>query len=282
MSLITCRRVRNPAARELAWLRQVGGDRVIPSTGFKLGFFISQGINDETGVFYATRETLAQKLGVENVKTVSRLTELLEARGHLAIVRGRRGRASTYRLIMRDKNVPLEHQEHGDKNVPLAGNEGHSCHDSETFLSTERDENVSPIPLIILTSNTVPTSSAASAAPADVLLNKEPSLPQSPIDALWAEGVPIMEGAGVDGPKGRKMIGRWLKDARNDATRVLQALREAKTAQIMDIIPWVTASLQSSASRAIQPQSWRQNVRAERNADARDALMSLVGGRRAN
>jgi hypothetical protein len=96
----------------------------------------------------------------------------------------------------------------------------------------------------------------------------------TPQSLLWQEGLPILTMSGVPDRQARSAIGRWLKDTSNDAIRILGTLREAKEAQIFEFIPWVTASLQKGV-----PARSPRDQRAQRNADALAALMSLPGGR---
>lgn len=51
--------------------------------------------------------------------------------------------------------------------------------------------------------------------------------PLDPVERLWAEGIDLMGLMGCQAPKARPNIGRWLRDARNDAGRVLDAIRRA-------------------------------------------------------
>lgn len=64
---------------------------------------------------------------------------------------------------------------------------------------------------------------------------------------LWGEGIPILESLGVK--QSRPIIGRWLKDTKDDAQRVLGAIQRARDARVIDPIPWITRALISENSR---------------------------------
>lgn len=60
---------------------------------------------------------------------------------------------------------------------------------------------------------------------------------------LFDEGVSSLETLGVPTSRVRPMIGRWLKDTGDDATRILDAIRRAKSQSVADPIPWINAVL---------------------------------------
>lgn len=60
---------------------------------------------------------------------------------------------------------------------------------------------------------------------------------------LFDEGLTFLEALGVKPNRLRPMLGRWLKDTQDDAARVLDAIRRAKTQSVADPIPWITAVL---------------------------------------
>ena len=57
---------------------------------------------------------------------------------------------------------------------------------------------------------------------------------------LWGEGVLMLESLGVDQRQARSMIGRWLKDTRDDVQHVLGAIQRARDARVIDPIAWNT------------------------------------------
>jgi uncharacterized protein YdaU (DUF1376 family) len=58
---------------------------------------------------------------------------------------------------------------------------------------------------------------------------------------LWGEGIPILESLGVKKPK--PIVGRWLRDAKNDAQVVLGAIQRARDARVVDPVPWITRAI---------------------------------------
>lgn len=54
-----------------------------------------------------------------------------------------------------------------------------------------------------------------------------PEYPIDPVERLWAEGLDLMARMDCPAAKARPNVGRWLRDARNDAGRVLDAIRRA-------------------------------------------------------
>lgn len=64
-----------------------------------------------------------------------------------------------------------------------------------------------------------------------------------PRAVLFDEGVTLLIALGVNHTRVRPMIGRWLKDTRDDASRVLEAIRRAKSQSVADPIPWISAVL---------------------------------------
>lgn len=60
---------------------------------------------------------------------------------------------------------------------------------------------------------------------------------------LWGEGVPILVSLGVKNREARSNIGRWLRDAKEDAQQVLGAIQRARDARVIDPVPWITRAL---------------------------------------
>jgi hypothetical protein len=288
-------------SRCFRWLDQVRADPKITGTAFKLAYIISQGINQETGLWYASRETLADKANVGDVKTISRLTHLLQEQGHVTIEgEGGRNKANVYRLVHKHGSQAEEaRHENGRKNVPVSKKPGHFDSEPGTFSSPNRRRNVPPTNLNVPTSNTntvLRTDDAADAAPSeappiqvdylnldsgDEQASERVRRPEAETSQgrLWREGLPILIACGVRDRQARGVIGLWMRDTNDDADRVLDKLREAKEAQIIEPVAWITKALQTG--KRARPLS-RQDRQAQRNADALAALMSLEGGRYAN
>jgi hypothetical protein len=68
---------------------------------------------------------------------------------------------------------------------------------------------------------------------------------------LWGEGVQILVQLGVADRAARSNIGRWLRDARDDAQSVLNAIQRARDARVIDPIPWITRALTSNSGNRI-------------------------------
>lgn len=65
---------------------------------------------------------------------------------------------------------------------------------------------------------------------------------------LFDEGVDLLgRRAGVPERKTRGLIGKWLRDAGDDAGKVLAKLRQADADDVVDIVAWVTKALQPKA-----------------------------------
>lgn len=71
----------------------------------------------------------------------------------------------------------------------------------------------------------------------------EPPPHASDRELLFLEGKPALMAMGVSERQSGAILGRWLRDAADDATRVLGAVREARDRCPMDPIPWITAAL---------------------------------------
>ncbi|QGY01851.1 helix-turn-helix domain-containing protein [Methylobacterium mesophilicum SR1.6/6] len=75
---------------------------------------------------------------------------------------------------------------------------------------------------------------------------------------LFSEGRPALASLGVSQRETGPIIGRWLRDTGNDASRVLDVIRSARDAAPHAPIPWITAILNDSArlrsrSSAVHP-----------------------------
>lgn len=66
---------------------------------------------------------------------------------------------------------------------------------------------------------------------------------------LWNEGVAILCQLGMQDRPARSNIGRWLRDAKNDAAVVLSAIQRARDARTGDPIPFVTQCIKTGPQR---------------------------------
>lgn len=63
---------------------------------------------------------------------------------------------------------------------------------------------------------------------------------------LWHEGVAILGQLGLPDKPARSNIGRWLRDAKSDAARVLGAIQRARDARTRDPVAFVTGALRTN------------------------------------
>lgn len=131
-----------------------------------------------------------------------------------------------------------------------------------TVTGQERDGHTkekSPTPPKENTSSEFPrgNSSAASAAPVYTDSKHE----------LWGEGVPILVSLGLPERSARSNIGRWLKEAKEDAQAVLGAIQRARDHRVIDPIPWITRAISSKGQANVAED--RSLVAAARRAAQR-------------
>ncbi len=106
----------------------------------------------------------------------------------------------------------------------------------------------------------------------------------SPLARLWAEGLPALEAIGLKEKQSRPMIGRWLKDANDDHSKVLLVILSAREKCPADPIPWITASLKTGEKREATPDhpagDWRDRRDRQHAAKAEFSAFaqSLEGG----
>jgi hypothetical protein len=87
--------------------------------------------------------------------------------------------------------------------------------------------------------NTSSLRSEAAAPPVSNVIE----YPIDPVERLWAEGVALLVEAGVSERSARSNIGRWLRDSRDDAGRLLDAIRRAREFGTKDPIPLIARML---------------------------------------
>jgi hypothetical protein len=63
---------------------------------------------------------------------------------------------------------------------------------------------------------------------------------------LWHEGVTILGQLGLPDKPARSNIGRWLRDAKSDAAKVLGAIQRARDARTRDPVAFVTGALRTN------------------------------------
>jgi hypothetical protein len=60
---------------------------------------------------------------------------------------------------------------------------------------------------------------------------------------LWGEGIPILMSLGMAEKSARGMVGRWLKQAGDDAQKVLSVIQRARDLRVIDPMPWITKAI---------------------------------------
>lgn len=65
-------------------------------------------------------------------------------------------------------------------------------------------------------------------------------------DRLWADGPVALESFGVAAKRARPIIGKWLRDAGDNAGLVLEAIQRAEQQRIVDPVPWITQAIAKS------------------------------------
>ena len=123
-------------------------------------------------------------------------------------------------------------------------------------------------------------------------LPKEKKDPRKPADAgavappvytdskheLWGEGVPILQALGVSNP--RSIIGRWLKDTKDDAVTVLGAIQRARDVRVIDPVPWITRAIQTGPPRnGHAPRPGSREDRQEKTSNALTQLADYIAAR---
>lgn len=92
---------------------------------------------------------------------------------------------------------------------------------------------------------------------------------------LWGEGVAILSQLGMPERSARSNIGRWLRDAKEDAQAVLGAIQRARDGRVIDPVPWITRALKPGAKQDVAES--RSLVAAGRRAAERFRGTSSVG-----
>jgi hypothetical protein len=202
-----------------------------------------------------------------DLSSVKRAIANAVRRGHLEI--STKGRTRKLILKLRDgeaHNEPVEAH-----NEPLeAHNEALEAQsDSTSSITTEESKRDSLLLPSLLDSHSESKNSLAPAAPSDA------------VHELWTEGVLILVSLGETDRKARSMIGRWLKDTKNDHARVYDAIKRARVERTLDPIPWITAALKVATlpSRPPRTDIWAEGVvGAIRRARQRAEFAVVQGG----
>lgn len=69
-------------------------------------------------------------------------------------------------------------------------------------------------------------------------------------DRLWGTGLPALQAmTGLPGPKVRAMLGKLVKEARDDCALVMTVLDEAQSVRPMDPYPWIREAIMARSDR---------------------------------
>jgi hypothetical protein len=102
---------------------------------------------------------------------------------------------------------------------------------------------------------------------------------------LWGEGVQVLVQLGVPDRAARSNIGRWLKDAQDNAQSVLGAIQRARDARVFEPIPWITRALKSNifgTGDARDAAAHRKNPPSGHQAIGQDAVIAVMGRKAAD
>jgi uncharacterized protein YdaU (DUF1376 family) len=133
-------------------------------------------------------------------------------------------------------------------------------------------------------SQSQPQESIPAATAADAIASQAPSadltlFPETRPDTvftdskhqLWAEGTAILESLGVPAKRGRPMIGRWMRDSKDDALAVLSAMQRARENRVQEPVAWITRAIATGQG----PPAGRPIARTVREQTAQNWSMSL-------
>ena len=83
------------------------------------------------------------------------------------------------------------------------------------------------------------------------VMAKQSGAPPSIRSELWNQGVPILRRlTGIPDAKARALLGRLLREAKDDARQVLRSLVEAEDLQPADPVSWLTAAARHRGRKA--------------------------------
>ena len=89
---------------------------------------------------------------------------------------------------------------------------------------------------------------------------------------LFGEGVPMLVQLGLTNSRARTMIGRWLRDAKDDAQAVLGIIQRARDHRPHDPIPWITQGINTGKPNGSHPTQPQQSPMQAATAEMRSRL----------
>ena len=70
---------------------------------------------------------------------------------------------------------------------------------------------------------------------------------------LWGESLPILEDLGIPLRRARPLVGRWMRDIRDDAAGLLEILRRARAEKPQEPISWIARAIPAQARARASP-----------------------------
>ena len=238
------------------WIGRVAFDGTLPSISYRVAIVVLQHINRKHRNAILCQSELAAKLRV-SLRTLSTAVSALRKRGHLSVKQRGDGKSAIY--------TPDLDNESGLQDYPLESGIRHAEACVAETVSTA--ETCAPE---VSGAQVSTFSCAGSRSQLRKNLRREPidepidepfrashgadtprSVPAEPVytddkHRLFGEGVPILIQLGLAEGRARQMIGKWLKDTRDDAHAVLGAIQRARDHRAVDPIPWITQALPTS------------------------------------
>ncbi|EIM25721.1 hypothetical protein [Microvirga lotononidis] len=137
-------------------------------------------------------------------------------------------------------------------------NADNALSDVTSVVDSLSDKERSPTPSKEINSPSSETNVSGVAAPISNLAENVIVL-ADPRGELFSRGLKLLAGlTGKPDGKLRGLLGKWLKDANDDAVRVLRVIEDAGRNRVADAVPWIEAALKQQA----QPK--RQETHSER------------------
>ena len=199
---------------------------------------------DDTGRCFPSIKALTAETELSR-STIQRELKYLVERGFVrreARTRTDGGRGSDAYVLILDQTAEATATSHPDDpqchtDTPPPHSDTPPCHDEATPCHPGGGPRVTQGGSILEASVEASKEARAPAAPfADVL------------HELWAEGPTVLMQLGISEGHARRMIGKWLKDTKDDPVRVYDAIKLARQKRTGDPIPFITGALKVSAT----------------------------------
>ena len=269
------------------WLDQIFDDaKLTPSDQcvmYALTRFLNRKAKERRAI--ASNQTLADS-SHRDLSSVKRAIAKSVQLGHVEILTKGRTRILVLKLKVIEARNETSDEAHGEpveahgEPVEAHGEPLEAQRDSTSPITTEESKPDSRF-------NTLNYDSHSD-------IHLAPAAPYTDIrHELWEEGPLILAQLGIGEKRADKMIGKWLKDVKDDCARVYEAIKSARVQRTRDPISWITGCLKVSATPSRRPSSDDAVVgaigraiersRARRRADNSnviDADFAVAGGAR--